>query len=278
MFIYQPVRRSIRQTVFYVCIAALFLLVSPAIRTPGIARGASFTVTNTNDSGSGSLRQAILDANTSLGTDTITFDIPGTGPHTIAPLSALPAITDPVIIDGCSQPGSNCTQWPPTLNIEIDGGLITSGVYTGLDIRADDSEVRGLALPNHGAAAVWIGNAANVWIHTVFIGTDITGMTGSSRDTGFGVLVDGESHHNVIGTNGDGTNDAAEANLISGNPFAGVEIGNLFPDAPGPHDNVVAGNYIGPILPGQPPWATRGMASRSFTFPITTGLAPTAMV
>src|SRR5439155_27370938 len=45
-----------------------------------------FTVTNTNDSGTGSLRQAITDANVAGGT--ITFIIPGGGVHTISPLSA----------------------------------------------------------------------------------------------------------------------------------------------------------------------------------------------
>ena len=64
---------------------------------------ASFTVTNTNDSGAGSLRQAIIDANANAGTDTIDFNIPGVGPHTIQPTSTLPTITDPVAIDGASK-------------------------------------------------------------------------------------------------------------------------------------------------------------------------------
>ncbi len=45
---------------------------------------ATFTVTNTNDSGAGSLRQAILDANANPGDDTIAFNIPGSGVQTIA--------------------------------------------------------------------------------------------------------------------------------------------------------------------------------------------------
>ena len=58
-------------------------------------------VTNTADSGPGSLRQAILDSNAATGaTNTIDFDIPGPGVQTIAPLSPLPAITNPVLIDG----------------------------------------------------------------------------------------------------------------------------------------------------------------------------------
>ena len=61
----------------------------------------TFLVSNTGDSGPGSLRQAILDSNAATGaTNTIDFDIPGTGVQTIAPLSPLPAITNPVLIDG----------------------------------------------------------------------------------------------------------------------------------------------------------------------------------
>ena len=53
----------------------------------------TFTVTNTNDSGQGSLRQAILDANATAGTDVIEFEISGSDVHTIAPTSQLPTIT-----------------------------------------------------------------------------------------------------------------------------------------------------------------------------------------
>ncbi len=67
------------------------------------AAGASFSVTNTNDSGPGSLRQAIMDANANPGADNIIFNIPQPGPYTITPASALPTITDPVTIGhhGC---------------------------------------------------------------------------------------------------------------------------------------------------------------------------------
>src|SRR5688572_22307774 len=68
-----------------------------------------FTVINTSDSGSGSLRQAIVDANAhanSGGRDEIQFAIPGSGVHTIQPTSSLPAVTDTVVIDGYTQAGS----------------------------------------------------------------------------------------------------------------------------------------------------------------------------
>src|SRR5688572_2291603 len=71
-----------------------------------IAPSSTFTVTNTNDTGAGSLRQAILDANANSGLDTVAFNIPGSGVRTISPASPLPTITDPMIIDGYTQPGA----------------------------------------------------------------------------------------------------------------------------------------------------------------------------
>src|SRR5690349_762556 len=65
-----------------------------------------FTVTNTNDTGAGSLRQAIIDANT-MGGGTINFNIPGAGVHTITPLTVLPTIAQTVTIDGYTQTGSS---------------------------------------------------------------------------------------------------------------------------------------------------------------------------
>ena len=75
---------------------------------------------NTNDSGIGSLRQAILNADANPGLDTIDFDIPGAGVHTISPASALPTITDPVVIDGYTQPGAS----PNTLAVGDDAVLL----------------------------------------------------------------------------------------------------------------------------------------------------------
>jgi hypothetical protein len=89
------------------------------------ALAAVFIVTNTNDSGAGSFRQALLDANAAAGPDTIVFSIPGAGVHTIALTSVLPLITGPVAIDGYTQPGSNVNTNPmnaginAVLNIEL---------------------------------------------------------------------------------------------------------------------------------------------------------------
>src|SRR4051794_26756448 len=73
-------------------------------RHPALA-GTTFIVTTADDSGLGSLRQAIDDANLPPGTDAISFAIGGSPPPPIVLLSALPAVTDPVVIDGTTQPG-----------------------------------------------------------------------------------------------------------------------------------------------------------------------------
>ncbi|MCA9080419.1 MAG: DUF4347 domain-containing protein, partial [Planctomycetaceae bacterium] len=59
----------------------------------------TFTVTNTNDSGAGSLRQAIINANSLSGTDTISFAGLGAGTHTITLASSV-TVTDTIVIDG----------------------------------------------------------------------------------------------------------------------------------------------------------------------------------
>ena len=77
-----------------------------AVNGTSVARAASFTVINTLDSGTGSLRQAILDANATSGADTITFSVSGT----ISLASALPAISEDLTIDATGQ------------NVTISGG------------------------------------------------------------------------------------------------------------------------------------------------------------
>ena len=121
---------------------ALLILGALSFGTGHTAQAAgTITVTNTNDNGVGSLRQAILDANANPGKDTIAFNIPSPGPHTIQPFSALPTITDPVIIDGYTQPGASPNTNGPGLGlntvlmIELDGTSAGAGV-NGLRINA----------------------------------------------------------------------------------------------------------------------------------------------
>src|SRR5207253_6240351 len=75
--------------------------------TSNSVSGCDLVVTNTNDSGAHSLRLAIQCANANPGLDMITFSIAGAGVHTLQPFSNLPPITDPLVINGYSQPGSS---------------------------------------------------------------------------------------------------------------------------------------------------------------------------
>src|SRR5216684_653125 len=78
----------------------------------------TFTVTNTSDSGPGSLRQAILDSNGTTGQNTIQFQIATSGVQTITPM-ALQNITNSVIIDGTTEPGFDPSNPKPL--IELSG-------------------------------------------------------------------------------------------------------------------------------------------------------------
>ncbi|MCA9049961.1 MAG: cadherin-like domain-containing protein, partial [Planctomycetaceae bacterium] len=184
-------------------------------------------VTNTNDSGPGSLRDAISTSNSSPVLDSIEFDIPGAGPYTIAPLSALPTITDSVVIDGWSQPG-----WSGTPVIELDG--TNAGATWGLLIGASDTTVRGLVINRFAQAGIHTDEVTNVRVQGSYIGTDISGAHALPNNEGIRI----HSNESFFGTDGDGLDDDLEDNLVSGNSGAGIYV------AKGT-DNVIAGNLIG---------------------------------
>jgi hypothetical protein len=172
-----------------------------------------FTVTTNADSGAGSLRQAILDADVAGGTATVTFAISGSGVHTIAPVLALPAITAALLIDGTSQPG-----YAGSPLIELSGRVATAG--DGLTIIGSGATARGLAINDFasGAAIVITGPAAtgNV-IEADLIGTDPTGL--KARTNHYGVLIAAGAHDNTVG--GPGPTDG---NLIEFQAGSGVVI------------------------------------------------------
>ena len=98
-----------------------------------------FIVTNTNDSGIGSLRQAILYSNANPGLDTITFNIPGAGLHIISPGSPLPDLVDPVVIDATTQPGFAPSNPRPVIELNgADAGTGTSGFTIDTDERLSE--------------------------------------------------------------------------------------------------------------------------------------------
>jgi hypothetical protein len=108
-----------------VLISALLLAGLLVTLVPAVSRAASFTVTNLNESGAGSLRQALADAKAAVGDDTISFEDGLTGTITVA--SQL-VIDSNVIIQG---PGAEL--------LTISGGnttrvfLVKDGVTATID-------------------------------------------------------------------------------------------------------------------------------------------------
>jgi FG-GAP-like repeat/FG-GAP repeat len=200
----------------------------------------TFVVSNTGDSGPGSLRQAIIDSNSTAGeTNTIDFNISGIGVQTVAPLTPLPAISNPVLLDGETQPG-----YSGTPEIELSGS--DAGGGDGLTITGSDVTVRGLDINNfsQGAGIHLTGTSAiGAWICGNFVGTDPTGTQAEPNDSG--VKIDDGAARNTVGTNGDGISDANERNILSGNTVAGVWI-----DGQGTDGNIVAGNFVGTSVTG----------------------------
>ena len=176
---------------------------------------ASFTVWNTRDEGMGSFRQAILNANEHAnrnGPDQIVFRIPSFFPPVIRPLSALPAVVDPVVIDGGTQPGFLLGP-----RIVLDGR--DAGFCDGLRISGGGSTVRSLAIGGFAGAGLRVDSDGNV-IEKNHLGTNRAGTAAFSNE--IGLVVSGK--HNRIGTNGDGVRDRFEGNVISGNRGPGVVI------------------------------------------------------
>jgi len=208
------------------------------------AHAATFTVTTTADSGSGSLRQALLDANGNAGADTIAFNIAGAGVHTITPLTALPDITSPVTIDGYTQPGASANTLAvgtdAVLRIELNGST-ASGNGLHFIAGANGSIVRGLII-NRFDDGIVLDGATGVAMRGNFIGTDATGAIDLGNSNA-GVLVNSGSWNPEIG-------DATPAgrNVISGNTY-GISATSV-------PDLTVRNNYIGltaagtAVLPG----------------------------
>jgi CSLREA domain-containing protein len=210
------------------------------------AHAVTFTVDSSVDGGNGicsvggcTLREAIVNANNTPGADTINFNIGGTGVKTIFPTSELPLITDPVTIDGYSQPGSS----PNTLDkgtnailkIQLDGssaGSLSDGLTLGPGA-SSSSVVKGLVINRFGGSGIFIaGGTSGVRIEGNFVGTDPSGTI--DLGNGFNGVSSFTATNNLVGGE---TPD--KRNLISGNGGNGVF---LFADAT---TTLVEGNLIG---------------------------------
>ena len=200
----------------------------------------TLTVTNTSDSGAGSLRQAILDANANPDFSFITFQIPGACPRTIAPLSALPTISQGVRIDGFSQPGSVANTRETGDNavrcVILDGSnVISTGIgYTGST--STQFWLQGLAIGGFTSAGLNMAGGLDnlVW------GNQFGGRVGpvTLAGNGRGIVLTSFARSASIG--GD---SAAQRNVIAGSTSAGIETGTFgfFSST----DNEIVGNLIG---------------------------------
>ena len=214
------------------------------VQDPVVA-GLPLVVTNTADSGAGSLRQAILNANAMINgptPDVITFNIPGAGVHTIQPTSALPVIGEGVLIDGYSQPGASgntlATGTNAVLQIELSGANLSATTNILLAVLGSDTTIRGLIM-NQAAGSTGSGTtlalmslASNARIEGNFIGTNAVG-TAAAANPGSGIRLDNVSNSTIGGAT------PAARNLISGNGYG------VFLRGPETTGNLIAGNTIG---------------------------------
>lgn len=212
-----------------------------AIATAGFAQSATFTVTSTADSGAGSLRQAVLDANAAAGADLVVFDIPAgqcsaAGVCTIE-LESTIVIDEAVTVDATTQPrygsapANVCAteNQPSHMRVEIIG-------VTGLRLLRVDATafttIRGLSLGGGWGIALNAGSGHRVQCnHLCLNGPGDTGLSG------WGVAIEGDASGMIIGVDGDGVDDRAERNVF-GDCVYGVYVNTN-------SLNWIAGNYFG---------------------------------
>ncbi len=191
-------------------------------------------VTNTNDSGAGSLRDAINCSNSNAGVDTITFNIPGAGPHTIAPQSPLPALIDAVVMDATSEP-----DFAGTPVVELEGSSAGAGA-NGLEVLGGNSTVRGFVINRFDGSGIRIESGNHNTIEGNFIGTDVAGAVDQGNGQ-HGVLIVNSLNNTLGGTT------AAARNVISGNQLHGVSLAQSTGNTT---MNKVMGNRIGTTAAG----------------------------
>ncbi len=181
------------------------------------------------------LRKAIELANGTPGPQTISFNIPGSGVHTVQVAYPLPAITDELTIDGYTQPGSAPntnpvgSPWNGQIMIDVHGGFTEDG----FKFQAPGT-LRGIASHSFDGRDVVV-QADPVVIEGNIFGLDPTGFGGYTNRVEIWIEAD---HCRVGGAT------AASRNIISGGmarPSVGIQI-------EGAHYTLVYGNYVGSDL------------------------------
>ncbi len=197
------------------------------------------TVSSTSDSGTGSLRTAILGAN-AHGSGLITFDLgSGCGPHTITLDSPLPSVTVPLIINGFSQTGATAND----LDVGDDASLcviLESGnasVTRGLVVPASAGDgvslfVEGLAFSNFSDTAIDLRSGSGHLIVGNRFGGNASGH--ALLPNGIGVQLDAAAHDSTVGGDDDG-----HRNILGSSTGSGIALFQ------GTHDNQIIGNLVG---------------------------------
>lgn len=192
-----------------------------------------FTVSNTSEFSniSGSLSNALNLANSNPGMDTVLFDIPGAGPHTI-PAAGL-TVADSTLIDGYSQPGSSentlAVGSDAVLKVVVDGANQWPTVLDATN--AAGSTIKGLVLsggPIGFGPEYCVRLGHHITLQGCFIGAD---ATGGSVIPSANYAVRADSFCTIGGVT------PAARNVI-----AGGETCNLYLAG---KSNSVVGNYIG---------------------------------
>lgn len=180
-----------------------------------------------------SLREAIEAANntTNVATpDRIEFEIPDAlagGAHTLSITSALPEITDTVIIDGTTD-----ADFAASPVIVLDGsGAGTASEGLTLAAGSDGSTIRGLAITRFARSGLLLQDSGNHTIAGNYIGTDQSGTT-NRGNTRHGISLDSSDANTIGGTT------AADRNVILASGLDGIHIDRS-------DDNVVIGNFVG---------------------------------
>lgn len=245
---------------------------------PVAADGRTFTVTSAGDAGDANegngacdigggqctLRAAIEEANAWPGHDTIQFNIPGSGPHTIRPGGdGLEWITsaDGVTIDGYSQPGARVNTATHGTNavikIQLEGQGTGDSDPDGLELRSSGNVVRGLAIYDFRLQVRLVGGSStDNSVVGNFLGTNAAAtFVNNAGNSSNGVHIQQGARGNVIGTS-----SLADRNLISGNAGKGIAIYDISTD------NVIRNNVI-----GLAPNGTSRLANRSHGIDINVG-------
>src|SRR5208337_967104 len=174
---------------------------------------ATIVVNNPTDTpmeGQTDLRQAIDDSNATPGPNTIDFKISGNGPFTIALNSPLPPVSQPVVIDGTSQPGYSGV---PLISLTPSTTPSTHVPFTGdgLTLLGGGSTVQGLDMGGFNGNGIRITRGGGNVIQNNRIGTDPAGTT-AQPNSGSGILIEASSNNAILD------------NLVSGNGAAGITL------------------------------------------------------